>query len=133
MAGRNHRQALEEFITWTREAFNKRDLEAYLSQYTDDAVYMWPDGPAIEGSVALRRFFTTRFAEFDATLENETLEIQIEGSLAFERGRSTARVRPKGGGEEQTIHEKYVNIFRLQTDGSWRLARRIRNRDHPPA
>jgi ketosteroid isomerase-like protein len=74
MAGRDHRQALYKFITWTREAFHKRDLEAYVSQYTDDAIYMWPDGPPIEGSVALRRFFKERFAEFDAMLENETLE-----------------------------------------------------------
>jgi ketosteroid isomerase-like protein len=29
------------------------------------------------------------------------------------------------------VHGKYINILRRQEDGSWKIARRIRNRDHP--
>ena len=33
--------------------------------------------------------------------------------------------------EVQVVRGKSINIFRKQSDGSWKIARRIRNLDHP--
>jgi ketosteroid isomerase-like protein len=41
-----------------------------------------------------------------------------------------AGIRPKKGGEPKIVHGKYLNILKKQSDGSWRISHRIRNRDH---
>ena len=110
---------------------NTGDVEAEVSRFTEDGIYMWPDGPSIEGHEALREWFQRRFARVDVRLENETKEIEVFGEWAFERGTYVAHIRPKTGDGAEVVRGKYVNILRRQPDGSWRIARSIRNRDHP--
>jgi ketosteroid isomerase-like protein len=123
--------ALHEFLSHAGEAVNAGDVEAEVGRFEPDGVYMWPGVPAIEGHEALRRWFEMRFSKFEIELESETLELEVVGEWAFERGRSVARIRPREGGEAQVVRGKYLNILRRQADGTWRISRRIRNADHP--
>jgi uncharacterized protein (TIGR02246 family) len=123
--------AIREFVSHAGEAANSGDVEAEVNRFTEDGIYMWPGAPAIEGHDALRSWFQRRFSETEVDLESESLELQVFGDWAFERGRSVARIRRKGSSEVQTVRGKYINILRRQADGSWRIARRIRNSDHP--
>ena len=122
---------LHEFLSHAGEAVNAGDVEAEVNRFTADGIYMWPGAPAIEGHDALRKWFEVRFSEIEVELESKTLELEVVGEWAFERGRSVARIRPRTGGAVQTVRGKYLNILRRQTDGTWRIARRIRNADHP--
>ena len=46
------------------DAYNARDLEAFLACFSDDvAVYDWPHTPRYQGRDALRVFYTHRFAD----------------------------------------------------------------------
>jgi ketosteroid isomerase-like protein len=125
------RAALHEFLSHAGEAVNAGDVEAEVNRFTPDGIYMWPGAPAIEGHAALRKWFEERFARFEVEFESESLELEIIGEWAFERGRSVARIRPRTGGPVRTVRGKYLNILRRQADGTWRIARRIRNPDHP--
>jgi ketosteroid isomerase-like protein len=119
------------FLETAGEAVNKGDVEGEVNRFTEDGIYMWPDAPSIEGHAALREWFERRFAQVEAYLESETKELEVCGDWAFERGTYVARIQPKSGNEVSTVHGKYVNILRRLPDGSWKIARRIRNRDHP--
>lgn len=123
--------SLHEFLSHSNDAVNAGDVEAEVTRFTTDGIYMWPGAPAIEGHDALRKWFEMRFAEVEVELESETLELEVIGEWAVERGRSVARIRPTAGGAAQTVRGKYLNILRRQADGTWRIARRIRNADHP--
>ena len=106
------------------------DVEGEISRFSEDGIYMWPDAPAVEGRTALRAWFTDLFERVEIELDNKTDEVEIHGDWAYTRGRSKAIIRPKDGGAARTVHGKYINILRRQPDGSWKITRRIRNRDH---
>lgn len=122
--------ALQEFLSHAGDAVNAGDVEAEVRRFEPNGVYMWPGVPAIEGHEALRKWFEMRFSKFEIKLESETLEFELAGEWAFERGRSVAIIRPREGGEAQVVRGKYLNILRRQSDGTWRISRRIRNADH---
>jgi uncharacterized protein (TIGR02246 family) len=123
--------AIKRFLSRAGEAVNRGDVEAELSRFTEDGIYMWPDAPSIHGQEAMRDWFARRFAQVDVCLENETTELEVCGDWAYEIGTYVAQIQPKGTDRVATVHGKYVNILHRQPDGSWRIARRIRNRDHP--
>jgi uncharacterized protein (TIGR02246 family) len=123
--------SLYEFLSHAGEAVNKGDVEAEVNRFTPDGIYMWPGAPSIEGHDALRKWFEKRFSQVEVELENETLELEVMGDWAFERGRSVAKIRRKTGDSVRTVRGKYLNILRRQADGTWRVTRRIRNADHP--
>lgn len=123
---------IRKFLETDGEAVNKGDVEAEVNRFTEDGIYMWPDAPAIEGREALREWFERRFARVEAHIESRTEELVVSGDWAFERGTSVVRVRQKNSTHVDTVRGKHINILRRQPDGSWKIARRIRNRDHAP-
>jgi ketosteroid isomerase-like protein len=123
--------AIRKFLNSAGDAVNREDVEAEVNRFTEDGIYMWPDAPVIVGHHELRAWFEDRFSRVDATIENVSEELEVCGDWAFERGRYVASIRPKDREETTTIRGKYLNILRREPDGSWRIARRMRNRDHP--
>jgi uncharacterized protein (TIGR02246 family) len=123
--------AIERFFEAAGEAVSQGDVEAEINRFTDDGIYMWPDAQSIEGREQLRAHFEKRFALVDARLESKTDEIEVAGDWAFERGSSVAYIRLEGQAHVDTVYGKHINILRRQPDGSWKIARRIRNRNHP--
>jgi uncharacterized protein (TIGR02246 family) len=123
--------AIRQFLEHSGEAVNAGDVEAEVNRFTEDGIYMWPGLPSIEGHEELRKFFERRFAEVEVQLENVTVEVEVSGDWAFDRGKYVANIRSRSSGKVQIHHGKYINILRRQADGTWRVARRIRNLDHP--
>jgi len=106
-------------------------VEGQVNRFTEDGIYMWPDGPSVEGHDHLREFFTDRFSRFRPSFVNESLELEVCGPWAYERGLSTVTINILEKDTTVVVEEKYLNLLRLQDDGTWRIARRIRNRNHP--
>jgi uncharacterized protein (TIGR02246 family) len=127
-------QALREvhhFLQSAGEAVNHGDVEAEVSRFTRDGVYMWPDGPSIVGRDSLRAWFERRFSRVDVELSAQTQEVRVLGEWAFERGTYVAFIKPKGTAVVDTVRGKHLNILQRQPDGTWKIARRMRNRDRP--
>jgi uncharacterized protein (TIGR02246 family) len=53
----------------------------------------------------------------------EIKEILVSGDLAVVRLVWTLKVRPKDAGSEQITREPGMDIFRRQSDGSWKISR----------
>ena len=121
--------SLNEFLAHRGEAASNQDVEGEVGRFTEDGIYMWPDGPSIEGHQALREFFTDRFSKFKPSFETKSLELEVCGPWAFERGVSTVTIQPIEKDTVIVVEEKYLNILRMQNDGSWLIHRRIRNRN----
>ena len=61
----------------------------------------------------------------------QSLEIDGQGGLAYERGTTSMTLTPAGGGSAEW-RSKYLVIYRRQADGSWKISREIFTPDAPP-
>ena len=104
------------------EAFESPDRLAWVDFYTDDAVFVGPGSPALEGRSAL----------LDAAphISISSMEIVADstlgtGEFAAALGRVTW-VSPK---DSNLVRRRFLMVWRREPDGRWRIAREMLNDD----
>ena len=107
-----------------------KDLPAWFAILADDVVLMPANAPAIVGRPAVEAHLRG-FPPFK-DLKVEPLEIEGRGDLAYVRGRYSIVVTPPGGSEQRDAG-KYIEIWRKQADGTWKMTRDISTSDLPAA
>jgi ketosteroid isomerase-like protein len=97
--------------------------------YSLDAVLMPPNQEVIRGREAIASFFED-YPPF-TDLVFTPVEVDGAGDIAYVYGNYSLMVTPPG--EEQPISDfgKYIEIWKRQRDGSWKLALDIFNSDVP--
>jgi uncharacterized protein (TIGR02246 family) len=121
-------EAIRAASAASTEAAGRKDLAAWFAILADDAVLMPANAPAIVGRAAVEAHLRG-FPPFK-DLRVEPLEIEGRGDLAYVRGRYSIVVVPPGG-PEQRDEGKYIEIWRKQADGTWKLTRDISTSDLP--
>ena len=120
--------AIEEGeVSWAAAA-NADDWGGVAALYTEDALLMPPNGPAVQGRAAIEAFFAA-FPPFSGLTLN-AVEIDGRGDLAFVRGIFSMTMEIEGMPPVQETG-KYIEIRRKQTDGSWLITADIFNSDTP--
>ena len=111
------------------EAVMAGDWAALAALFTEDVVFMFPNGPVVDGRVAMHELLEPfpPFTHFEATI----VQIDGRGDLAFVRASYSETYIFEGMSEP--IHDtgKYVQIRRKQPDGKWLIAVHIWNSDVP--
>lgn len=114
-------EAIHEFI----HAYNAGDVERLLRVYAADFVDMSEGEPTLQGEQAHRdtaaRLRDT-FAKFNGNLTVHMDESKVLGDWAFDRGTLRVELRPKGRGEAVVVERRFVEIWRRETDGQWKVA-----------
>ena len=108
--------ASEEWLA----AHTAKDWDALMALYTEDAVFIPPEGPVLEGRDAIRAWFIAN--ESEARVELNNLEIVGNGDLAYVRGESRVIV-PSETGPRVIFEGVYLDIRRRTPDGRWLVAR----------
>jgi len=122
------RQVVQEYLN----AFNSGDLTKWLGTLTEDIVFLPPDHPLVSGKNAVRAWAKeTFFDPFRMKLDVSFDEIEVLGDTAHAYGRFTLFLSPTGGGSDIEMVGKFIDIFRLESDGAWRYARAMFNSDKP--
>jgi ketosteroid isomerase-like protein len=96
--------------------------------YTDDAIVLPPNAPSVTGPAAIEAMFKT-FPPITA-FELRTEEVEGTADLAYVRGRYTMTMSPPGA-PAIADSGKYLEIWRRQSDGSWRSTRDMFSSDVP--
>jgi uncharacterized protein (TIGR02246 family) len=116
------------------EAWKAADVDRMAGLYTENAVVMYPNLPAVEGRAAIVAYFKGFFAEFPKNeFQLTSSEIEVAGPWAFDRGAYRWKGFPKAGGEPLEDSGKYLVVLQRQPDGEWRVARDSDNSDRPLA
>ena len=107
------------------EAFEDSDPTAWVSCYTEDAIFVGPGSPAIEGRAAL--------LAVAPHLTMSSLEIVADSTIgaadfACTTGRATWVSGRKDSGAP-TIRRRFLMVWRRDADGRWRIARELLNED----
>ena len=90
---------------------------------------MPPNHGAVEGRAAIAAFFA-RFPPMES-LRFGPVEAHGAGDVAYGYGNYSLAMLPPGAESAVTDHGKYIEVWRRQEDGSWKLSRDIFNSDVP--
>jgi ketosteroid isomerase-like protein len=111
------RENLAASVAWD-VAFNSENLSALMTLYSEGVVSMPPGFPALIGKSAVEADFAFLFDNFDFTHQTTVMQLEIQGSLAVERGEYTMLVVPADGSPAFTETGKHIVVRRL-VNGSW--------------
>jgi ketosteroid isomerase-like protein len=130
------RRAIEALNEHDVRAALRSDLDAIVSQWTDDFVVLPPAGPIVRGRSANAAAAEQGRAQMQAFIPVDYVvdveEIIIAGDYAFEWGTYRGSVRPRAGGDVMPYSGKLMRILQRQPDGSWKMHRTMVTTDSQP-
>ena len=122
------RQATAVTLQMARET---TDWEAYCEHYyAPDAVVLPPNTEAVRGRENISSFFETFPPITD--MQFDIVEVGGAGDIAYVYGKYSMTMTPEGEEPVQDIG-KYIEVWKRQPDGSWKVALDIFNSDLPLA
>jgi uncharacterized protein (TIGR02246 family) len=123
------KQAFKNSDAAYAKAFNAGDAAQVAALYSKDAIFMMPETPAYKGTKGVR---AQNQALIDAGWRNikfKTIKSSSDGDLAFNIG-SVSADQPSSGGTAK-VTGKYLDVYRRQRDGSWKIIATMYNPDKP--
>jgi ketosteroid isomerase-like protein len=116
-----------------REAYNRGDVDQLLSVFGEENIMdMSEGGPTRSDGAAregLREHSAELFAEFSVELAVIVNEITVLGDTAYDYGCHEFTLTPKSGGETIRKRHRYVEIWKKNSLGDWKIALFIDNAD----
>jgi len=119
------KRAMEERNVGWDKAYKRGDAAGIAAFYAEDAILMPPNQPMVRGKKALQEFFQGMIDKVGGTHTSQMVEFGVEGDLAYQVATIalTDTKTPDQG--------RFLEIFRRQQDGSWKIHRCIWNSDKP--
>ena len=110
-------------------AANARDAARWASVYAQDSIVLRPHAPAVQGREAIQQWLATLPPISNA--KGEGVEAVGYGDLAYLRGTYSMTFSIPGVPTPIEEQGKFLQIYRKQSDGSWKMTREIYNSDLP--
>lgn len=119
--------AIEDRRAAAIAAYNKGDVDAMMSHYTEDTWHISPRRPPVQGRTALRGYFAPAMKSYLMATDNEILDLDVDGDTATAITRSTLTGSPRPGVEVPPFTEQRLNlsVFKRQANGDWLIHRFI--------
>ena len=115
-----------------RDCFNLSDASRLLAIADPDLVNFSDGHPCEFGTTgldALKNRLEHLFARFTVKLGVIVVEIRLQGDIAYDYGWHNLTLTPKDGGQPTCRRNRYVDIWRRNTAGKWKLWMYMDNQD----
>jgi ketosteroid isomerase-like protein len=115
-----------------RDCFNLSDVSRLLAIADPDLVNFSDGQPCefgISGLDALRIRLENLFECFTVKLVVIVIEIRLQGEVAHDYGWHDLTLTPKDGGQPTRRRDRYVDIWRRNKEGKWKLWMYMDNQD----
>jgi len=115
-----------------RDCFNLSDVSRFLAIADPDLVNFSDGQPCefgISGLDALRIRLENLFECFTVKLVVIVIEIRLQGEVAHDYGWHDLTLTPKDGGQPTRRRDRYVDIWRRNEEGKWKLWMYMDNQD----
>jgi ketosteroid isomerase-like protein len=115
-----------------RDSFNLGDVSKFLAIADLDLVSFSDGAPSEfgeDGLAGLKTRLANLFERFTAKLVVIVIEIRLQGDIAYDYGWHDLTLTPKEGGAAIHRRNRYVDIWRKNKDGKWKLWMYIDNQD----
>jgi uncharacterized protein (TIGR02246 family) len=116
-------QAIRDLMdTWLR-ATAAGDLQAVLTLMSDDAVFLVPGQPPMQGKRAFADAFLAMVPVVRIEATHETREIKIHGDIAWCWSHLSVTITPRSGGQPSRRTGQTLSILRREPAGNWVVIR----------
>jgi len=115
-----------------RKCFNLGDVSRVLAIADPDLVSSSDGQPSdfgLSGLETLKTRLNNLFDRFTAKLSVIVIEIRLQGDLAYDCGWHDLTLTPKDGSPPIHRRDRYVDIWRRDKEGAWRIWMYMDNRD----
>ncbi len=115
------KKLLERDAEWATLASKGDDIDRILSYWTDDAVVLPPDLPAVRGKEALREYVlgSLQIPGFNITWSSDDAAFSPDGNLAYLFSNNAVTVNDPDGNPIK-IEGRAITVWRKESDGEWR-------------
>ena len=104
------------------EAEAKKDADAVMPYWTEDAVVHFNGESTLKGRAAIGEMYRERLPRLETfRAETNSVEVSPGGGLAWETG-TTYVTLPGGTGPPTASSSKFLIVWRKEADGQWRIA-----------
>ena len=106
-------------------AFKSKNVDQAISFYASDAAFLQPTGARIEGIEAIRELYNKVASTFDSDLLIRSRNLEVSADLAFDSGEYEEILTDRATAQKQHFRGQYVMVFRLSSDGHWKIIQHV--------
>ncbi len=103
-------------------ADNAGDLEAAVAHYTEDVIWLPPNGEVVRGRDEIAERYRQTFDAFDVSVLADAEVIEVEGDRASIQGRTTGELVQRDGGPRIPIDDGFLMLLECGADATWRIS-----------
>src|SRR5215475_589287 len=86
-----------------------------------DAAFLQPSGDRIGGIEPIRELYQKVVSSFDTDLVLKSRNLEVSSKLAYDSGEYEETLTNRTTRQKQHFRGQYVMIFRLTSDGHWKI------------
>jgi uncharacterized protein (TIGR02246 family) len=128
-------KAIRDMESQAAQEFTAKDLDKYTARYAEDAASLMLDQPVMTGKDAIRAAVQKALADPAVALEVNTVKVEVakSGDLAYSQGAYTYNFTDPKTKRAMVEKGKYVEVYKKQADGSWKIVEDTAIPDAPAA
>jgi len=115
--------AIREIVEMWHRATAAGDVDRVLSLMTEDAIFLAPERPPVQGRQAFARSLQDLLATHTITSKGQVREVVVSGDLAYAWTDLNVAITSREGTQPVERRGPTLSIFRRQPDGRWLLMR----------
>ena len=125
-------QALRDLDAKWSAAAGAKDVDKTVSYYSEDAVVMPPNAPSATTRETIRSAWKEMLTTPGAAISWKTTKVEVAKAedLAYVSG-TYEETTTDASGKPVKDHGKYVEVWKKQADGTWKVVADIWNSDLP--
>lgn len=113
------------------DALSKKDIDGYLSAYSDQAIWMPPGAAEIVGKAAARQRIGNALAETSIEIQLKSEEQEVMSSdWVLDRGAYVLSRTAKAGGKPAVEGGSYLTVWHKEAAG-WKIAYDVWSSERP--
>lgn len=117
---------------WSKAAATTKDVDKTVSYYSDDAIVMPPNIPALTGKEPIRALWKSMLESpgFGGGWKATKVEVAKSGDIGYVTGTYELR-ETDDNGKPMTDKGKFLEVWKKQADGGWKCVADMFSSDLP--